>query len=351
MKNYSLKDKIAQMLLVGIWNKEDIPKVIDLVSEHHIGGVILYKALYSNFDEFKDIINNFKKANKYDIPLTIAIDQESGRVNRLPSEFKRFEPLFDLAISNKVIDIYSKATGKVLSELGINMNFAPVLDLKLQKDTHAIGNRAMSSDPDIVTKNGRIICNNFKKYNVIGACKHFPGQGSVVLDSHIFLPYINDYEAIKNKDLLPFKTLIEDNSCDAVMVGHMLIKKKSPIKPTSISKRFIKSELRGKLKFDGLVITDELGMGSIRCFYGEYRSVINAYKAGNDIICIKYYNNYVENLLDKLSKKIDKKTIDNAFNRILKYKKAYQFNDKLVNKVDINYFNKCVDEVNKYINN
>ena len=148
MKELTLKQKLAQMMLVGIPTKDSIEGVLKLIREYSIGGVILYKNNYKDLEELKELIVRLKDANKNNLlPLTIAIDQEGGRVNRLPKEFINSLSLNKMARnSDKDISLFANITSKLLSDLGINMNFAPVLDLKLHSDNHAIGNRAISDD-------------------------------------------------------------------------------------------------------------------------------------------------------------------------------------------------------------
>ena len=235
MKELTLEEKIAQMFLVGIPNKNSIEKVLKLIKEYKIGGVILYRSNYTNLDELKDLITKLKLANKDNkLPLTIAIDQEGGRVNRLPKEFTNSLSLYRMSKNtNEDIKLYANTTSKLLSDLGINMNFAPVLDLKKHQDNHAIGNRAISSDVNKVTEIASIICEQFKTNNVVPVIKHFPGQGSVKMDSHIFLPTIYNYEKIIKEDSVPFKNMI-DNGIDSIMVGHILVLGKSNLHPASI---------------------------------------------------------------------------------------------------------------------
>ena len=356
MKELTLKEKVAQMLLVGIPTKDSIEGVLKLIREYGIGGVILYKNNYKDLEELKELITKLKEANKDNLlPLTIAIDQEGGRVNRLPKEFTNSLSLNKMARnSDKDISLFANTTSKLLSDLGINMNFAPVLDLKLHSDNHAIGDRAISEDVDKVSKVSELLVREYENNNVVPVIKHFPGQGSVKADSHFFLPIIKDYDKILNHDSLPFKNMVE-KGIDSIMVGHILIKGKTSYYPATLSKKFIKEELRDRYNYNNIVMTDELGMRSVCYLYGKKNSIIKAFKAKNDIMCCKYSNNFIEKVIDKVIKNIDKGIIDiNSINssieRISNMKTKYNFNDNTnFENIDIDSYNKVIEELNSNV--
>ena len=347
--DYSLKDKIAQMLLVGIPNKESIPGIINLIKNYHIGGVILYKKDYSSLKEMVYLINKLKEANKGNsIPLTIAIDQEGGRVNRLPAELDNIKSAYRLALDgeDKVLKA-SDLTSKVLNKLGINMNFSPVLDIRSQKDDNGyIGNRAYSNDVDIISKMGSIYVDAHIKNNVMPVIKHYPGHGNINIDSHFFLPVIKDF-SLDRIDLKPFNDLISKN-VPALMVGHIVLSKFTGHKPATLSKEFVNDFIRKESKYEGLIITDELGMRAIRIFYGKYRSMKMAFLAENDIICCKYSKDYVEKCFDILEDISSSINIDYHFNKIVNYKKKYNYSDDPIKEdIDIDRINEEIKIINE----
>lgn len=349
MVELSLREKVAQMLLVGIPNKESIDGVIKLIENYGLGGVILYKNNYSNLDELKDLIIKLKKANKNNkLPLSIAIDQEGGRVNRLPSEFVNSRSLNIMSKKNDDdIRLFAKTSSQLLANLGININFAPVIDLKKHGDNHAIGNRAISDDVNVVTNVAGLIVDEFNKNNVVSVIKHFPGQGSVSADSHFFLPIIKNYDNVLKNDSIPFKNMI-DKGIDAIMVGHIMIMGHTGWFPATLSKSFINKELRRRYNYDNVVMTDELGMRSVSYLYGKKNSIVRAFMASNDIICCKYSNNFIEKVIDSVIKKIDKgiikvEDIDSSIKRIEKMKKKYKFSDKTdFEKINVDKYNKIM---------
>ena len=349
MKN-SYQDMLAQKLLVGIPDKKSITEVFNLIKKYHIGGVILYKSNYDSLDEMLKLTNKLKESNKeYDIPLFIAIDQECGRVNRLPAELNRIKSSYRQCLSGlECVKKASDLTSDILKRVGVNMNFAPVLDIRRQKDDNAfIGNRAFSSNYEDVIKCGKIWCDELINDNIIPVIKHFPGHGSLKTDSHLFLPIIRDFKEDKS-DLKPFKELIKDG-VPALMIGHILIKGMTGLRPATLSRTFITDYVRDKHNYTGLIVTDELGMRAVRTFYGKTNSVLKAYEAGSDVICIKYHPGYIEKLLDKLlnDSNINKEEITNSYERIIKYKKEFKLSDKPLNdKIDVAKANTIINEIN-----
>lgn len=350
--NLTLKEKIAGMLLIGIPNKESINGVLDLIRNYSIGGVILYKNNYDNLSELKCLIKRLKNANKENkLPLTIAIDQEGGRVNRLPCEFINSHSIYRMAKNtSEDIRVFSNISSKLLSNLGINLNLAPVLDLKMHNNNHAIGDRAISNEPNKVIEVSKIIVDEFKNNKVVPVIKHFPGQGSVSADSHFLLPIILDYDKILSKDIKPFEYMI-NNGIDSLMLGHILIKNKTGMYPATLSRKFIKEELRERLNYKNIIMTDEMGMRSVSYLYGKKRSIVKAFYAGNDIICLKYSKNFIGDIIYKVSKKvenniIDIKDINDSINRIITLKEKYKFNDNTYfDNIDIEEYNKIINEL------
>lgn len=347
----SLEEKIGQMFMVGI-NSNDVSCLYNLIEKNKIGGVILYKNNYSSYDELISIVKKLKKSNRNNkIPLFISIDQEGGRVNRMPKEIINIKNVHDLVSLNDIKLIIKSADiiSKMLLKSGINMNFAPVLDIDNNSNSKAFFKRCFSDDRDIVSKYGICYMKQMQDNNVISVVKHFPGHGSSCRDSHFFVPYVKDYQEILNKHIIPFERAIE-NGCDAIMVGHLVIKKFTKGFPASISKEFINNYLRERYNYDGLVITDDIKMGSVNLIY-RFVALEKAFISGSDIILFKY-NDGDEKLINKIVDKVKKNYIDIAninksVDRILKIKKKYKINDNIdFDGCDIEKINKEISKIN-----
>ena len=349
LNELSKEEKIGQMIIVGMDTNYITERIRILIQKYKIGGIILYRKNFSTYDNLIKLINELKKLNKNNkIPLIIAIDQEGGRVNRLPKEFNNL-PSANLIAKQKDIELIKEAssvTSQILSASGFNMNFAPVMDLKSFKDNHAIGDRAYSCDPEIVSQYGMIFMKELQKNNIISVVKHFPGHGATNQDSHFTLSVIKkSYEELEKEDILPFKIAMQ-NGADAMLVGHLMIPEITKTNPASLSKKFIGNYIRKKYRYNKLLITDDLKMRSIRLFYGETRAVKKAFEAGNDIIVFRYKKDKekraIQNLLHLYDKNIGR--VNRSVIRILKEKEKYNVNDEeVIPSININQINEKIN--------
>lgn len=351
IENLSLEEKIGQKLMVGLCAKNTKEIVYDLIVKHKIGGVLVYKDNYKNYEEMIDLINYIKKTNsKFNkIPIFIAIDQEGGRVNRMPPEILNLPSCNKIAKTNDENFVKESASliAKILKKSGINMDFAPVLDIKRFDDNQAIGDRAFCDDKEIVAKFGIDFMKELQKEDVISVIKHFPGHGATKTDSHFMIPIVNKkIEDLENEDEYPFIEAI-NNGADTLLVSHLLIKKISKNKPITMSKKFIKEYLRNK--FDGVIISDDMRMGSLRISYGKYTPIIKAFLAGNDIVLFKYLSN--DKIYKKLHKVVQKdvainKEINESVEKIIKLKEKYNINDNLIKSdLDICKYNEEIKKI------
>ena len=298
------------------------------------------------------VIKRLKEANKNNkIPLFIAIDQEGGRVNRMPSEFNNLKNIYDVSKKDeKLIERHADITGRMLKHLGINMNFAPVLDIYENKKSKVLYKRCFYGNYEDVSRIGRKYIDGLVNTGIIPVVKHFPGHGISAVDSHFITPYVKDYENVLNKHIKPFEEVMA-NGCDAVMVNHLVIKKLTNRLPASISKFFIDECLRKRNNYDGLVITDEINMLGRNIFY-RFNCVEKLINSDSDIVLVKIKDNNNIKIIDKFIKYannnieyIDK--LDKCVDRIIKVKNKYNVNDDiLVDDIDINKFNKEIEQLN-----
>ena len=348
----SFKEKMGQMFIIRMHGKEITDDLIELIRDYHIGGVALYSCNYDSYEEMLNIINELKSINsKYNkTPLIISLDQEGGRVNRLPSEFSNIVSAKKLSKKDEYVKEAGEITGEILNKIGVNMNFAPVLDIQRFNDDHAIGDRCFGDNKDDVLKKGIIMMNALKNNNLIPVVKHFPGHGLVKKDSHIFLPMT--FKNIKEvEDIEPFKEAI-NNGCDAIMVSHIMVRKLDKFNPASLSKKVIKDYLVDELKYKGLIITDDLKMKAVNLFYGYKRSSLKAINAGNDLVLIGASYSNIKKCFSYIIKKATdeiKNNIDLSYKKIIKIKEKFKLSDKLNKKFDINFYNEKIEKLNNKI--
>ena len=350
--NLSLEEKVGQMFMFGV-NSNNIDCLYKLIKNHKIGGVILYKNNYSSYEKLINIIKKLKEANKDNkVPLFISIDQEGGRVNRMPKEIVNIKNIFDLSSlgSAKLIEDSADILSKLLVNSGINMNFAPVLDVYNGTGSNVLYKRCFSDNVDTVSEYGVKYMKKMQDNNLISVVKHFPGHGASSKDSHFFVPYVKNSSEIFNKHIIPFERAI-NNGCDAIMVSHLVIKGVTNHLPASISNEFISRYLRKKYNYEGLIITDDIKMGAVNLFY-RFVALEKAFSSGSDIVLFKY-NDGCEKVINKVVDKVKNNSIDisvinRAVDRILKIKSKYKINDNIeFEGCNIEKINKKIIDINK----
>ena len=209
----TIDEKIGQLLIVGIDGYNIDEKTIKMIQKYHIGGFILFNRNIQDANQTISLINSLKETNESnDIPLFISLDEEGGRVTRLPHEFiktpssKKIGKKDDESITYEI----GKTIGRNVKSLGFNLDFAPVLDIFSNPNNTVIGDRAFGTNPEIVWKHGIQLMNGIKSEDVIPVIKHFPGHGDTTVDSHEDLPFIDkNLGQIENFELIPFKKAIE----------------------------------------------------------------------------------------------------------------------------------------------
>ena len=355
IKNLSLEEKIGQMLMVGFEGNKITQRNIDQIQKYKVGGIILYKRNFDSYDEMINLITQLKELNKVNkIPLFIAVDQEGGRVNRIPKEILNVPSPY-LLVEKLGEDGIKKASliiAEILKKSGYNMNFAPNLDInRYEKNKKVVGDRSFGDNIETITKMGMLQKIIYEENNIIPVIKHFPGHGATQKDSHYFSPKIDiKYEDLLKSDLKPFEAIIK-NGTDCLLVGHLRIKNKNSHTPCSLSKSFISEELRKRFNYNGIIISDDLKMRAIQNFYGYDRAAIKAIQAGNDIIMFRYNSIMekltIESIIHKARKnKIEIEKINSSVEKILNLKEKYHVTDSMpTEKLNIEEINKKIKEL------
>ncbi|MGG7097727.1 beta-N-acetylhexosaminidase [Clostridium sardiniense] len=349
----SLDEKIGQLIIGGFNGYTVDSNTENLIKENHLGGFILFQRNVENSNQLLKLINTLKSLNKGNIaPLFISADEEGGTVTRMPNEIKKLPSNSYIGKINNEDFSYNigKTLGKELNAFGINMDYAPVLDINSNPNNPVIGIRSFGDNKDIVTRLGTRTMEGIKSQNVIPVVKHFPGHGDTSVDSHIGLPVVNcDLKSLNDFELAPFKSAI-DKGADAVMVAHILLPKLDPKYPATLSYNIITDLLRKDIGFDGVVITDDMTMGAIMENYNIGNASVKAINAGADIVlvCHKYEN--IQTAINSIKKAVSDKVItedriDESVYRVLSLKEKYKLTDNKINSVDVNEINKSITDV------
>ncbi len=344
-------------MMIGMESNYVTDRIKKLILEYKIGGIILYRNNFNTYNDLLVLVEELNKINSVNkIPLFIAIDQEGGRVNRMPKEIKnlpaasKIASLHDMSIIKEAANI----TGTILKKSGFNMNFAPVLDIKRFANKHAIGDRCFGENIEDVTKYGIATMKELQKQGIIPVVKHFPGHGATNKDSHFILPIINKkIENLEKEDMKIFEKAIKSGA-DAIMVGHLLIKNVTGMYPASLSRKFIGKYLRKKYKYNGVIITDDLKMKAIRFLYGSKFAIRRAFEAGNDIVVFRFNKNEEEQAINQIIKlvrknKIKQSRINRSVNRVLKLKEKYNLYKFDNSGIDIEKINQRIENIRNLI--
>ncbi len=338
----SLDAKIGQMLMLGFRGlelKPDDPIVQDIV-QRNLGAVVLFgydaalKSWTRNIQSPAQLQALNTSLQKFaQTPLLISTDQEGGIIARLTERFgfppteseKYYGTKNDAALTRSA----AESQGKLLREMGINLNLAPVVDLDLNPTNPIIGKyeRSFSADPNIVTTQALAEIEGYHSQNVLTTLKHYPGHGSSADDSHQgFVDVTNTWQEI---ELEPYRNIVKAGLADAIMTAHIFNSNRDAQYPATLSKKIITGILRDQLGYDGVVISDDMQMGAIRQYFGFEQAIELAIDAGVDILAIA--NNLVYepdaairavSIIKQLVNdgKISEQRIDESYQRIMKLK-------------------------------
>jgi beta-N-acetylhexosaminidase len=286
----SLAIKIGQMIMIGFPGSQVDSLVLREVAAGKAGAVIFFEKNIpptNSYNGLKKIIWSYKKAAT--IPLLVAIDQEGGKVNRLKEKYGFPRSVSATQLGKYPLDsvqFYAESLAGNLAGLGFNVNFAPVVDLKINPINTAIvkPERPFAKDPDSVVLYAREYIKAHRKIGVLTSLKHFPGHGSSTADTHFGVADVTNTWI--PEELKPYQQLIRDGYADAVMSSHIVHKGLDPAAfPGTLSKRVLDSLLRKLLHFDGVVFSDDMHMHAISKQYGWEEAIKRAVNAGIDVLC------------------------------------------------------------------
>jgi beta-N-acetylhexosaminidase len=273
----TLEEKVGQLFIFGFWGTEPDYYITKMIQERYIGGVILLGYNIGNPQELKSLTTDLQELSK--TPLFISIDQEGGVVSRIkPPMVKEIIPQTDITSYEQGYTI-AKNRGEELKGYGINMNFAPVVDVINSKDSF-LYNRVFRNN---TLELSEAMIKGYEDSGVIPVVKHFPGHSNDSEDPHDTLSKVNSSREDIESNLSIFKSLFQETNTSAVMIGHILFPKISE-DPASLSKVFVTDILRNELGFKGISITDDIQMKALTKNYDIKKSTLMAILAGNDVL-------------------------------------------------------------------
>lgn len=284
-KNLSQDEKLGQLFIVALYTNKgenEISNVRNIVVKEKIGGLIL---MQDDAAREINLVNEFQQKSK--VPLMIGMDAEWGLYQRIATAHKFPWAMTLGAIQDKnLIHQMSAKIAEDCHRMGINWDFAPVVDVNTNPDNPIIGNRSFGSQVSNVVSSASAYARGLQDNNILAAIKHFPGHGDTSTDSHLDLPVIShNLDRLNTVELAPFKALMKEG-IGGVMVAHLYVPALESGKgiPASVSKNIITGVLKEKLGYKGLIITDALNMNAVAGKYKPGELDAMAFKAGNDIM-------------------------------------------------------------------
>jgi beta-N-acetylhexosaminidase len=340
----SLDIKIGQMILIGFPGTEVDSAVLNEVKQGKVGSIIIFEKNIpptNSFVALKKITWTYQHASP--IPLFICIDQEGGRVNRLKDKYGFPKSITAEAMGKAgtldSVRFYAEATASTLAGLGINLNFAPVVDLASNPTNPIIAKygRAFSANEDSVALLAKEFIKQHHKMGVLTSLKHFPGHGSSKDDTHLGIADVtNTWE---DRELKPYQSLIDSGYADAVMTSHIVNKQLDKnAYPGTLSADILTGILRNRLRFNGVIFTDDMQMHAIAKNYGLEESIKLAINGGVDIMT--FSNNIsgseertvdrVHHIIRSMVQRgdISRSRIDESYKRIMHLKSKLNTKDR-----------------------
>lgn len=324
MEKMSLEEKVGQLFLV----RYDVWSCKEQIKNYYPGGYVLFAKDFEDHTKatIKNELDSNQKLSK--IPMIFSVDEEGGYVTRV-SRFSQFrsekflssQHYYSVGGYEKLKEI-EEEKAKLLLSLGLNMNLAPVADVSTNVNDF-IHIRTFGKDAN---ETSTFISNmvTYAKDSGISSClKHFPGYGNNV-DTHTGSAYDKrSYETFTSSDYLPFISGIKAG-VPSIMVSHNVMESVDSTYPASLSKKVITGELRDKLNFSGIVITDDLAMSAVKSYVTEGSAAVLAINAGNDMIITSDFETMFKEVLKAVNSGIiEQETINNAVRRIIAWKHAY----------------------------
>ena len=328
------KELIGQMVMIGFTGTQDMDEdSIKLMQEYSVGSVLLFGWNTETFAQTEALLENVNAHNPGDIPVLVGIDLEGGSVVRFKGQWNpallSAQLLGEKNDPQLVRDQYQRI-GEQLKSIGIDINFAPVLDIAHNPSETFLGTdkRMFGSDPDIVAPLVSQAVLGLHDSGVAALGKHFPGHGDTADDSHETLPVIDaTLEEMQGYALVPFQAAI-DAGLDAMLVAHLSYPNLDGEYVTSVSPAVITGLLREQMGFDGVVFSDDMRMQGLRQHYSVGEGAVLHILAGGDVVLIGKYYDLQKEVLDSLIKAVEdgvitRERLEESVYRILTMKMKY----------------------------
>ncbi|RKP52962.1 glycoside hydrolase family 3 protein [Cohnella endophytica] len=333
MKTLTLREKIGQLIVAGFPAPSLTEDLKRLIRDYKIGNVILFSHNIENKQQLRSLCDELQSSitEHTGYPALISIDQEGGRVTRLPADASNVPGAMAIASTGRPENAYAagRLTARELRALGVNFNLAPVLDINNNKLNPVINVRAYGDTAETVETYGLQMMNGLRDGGVLTAVKHFPGHGDTAVDSHLGLPTIDKtLEELLELELKPFQAAI-DAGAEGLTIAHILYPRIEPERvPATMSRAIVTDLLKMKMGYRGLVISDCLEMDAIKKYYGTANGALGALQAGVHQVFVSHSAQLVIETVETIenavaSGELAMSVLDEAVQEVLRWKEKY----------------------------
>jgi beta-N-acetylhexosaminidase len=304
-----------------------------LIREYGVGSVILFARNVAEPEQVAELVRELQawaRDSAHPLPLLVAVDQEGGRVARLRAPWTVWPPLRALGRleSEDLARRMGEALAAELKACGIACDFAPVVDVDTNPRNPVIGDRSFGDDPELVGRLGAAMIRGLQESGVVACAKHFPGHGDTEIDSHLALPSVDHSRSrLEDVELRPFRKAIEAGVA-TIMTAHVVVRDLDDRLPATLSPVVIDELLRKKMKFDGVIVSDDLEMKAVADHWPYRQSAVLAAQAGCDLLPVcRSHEAQVETVEALIrgveSEAISWKAMDAACDRIRRLKERF----------------------------
>ena len=357
METMTTEQKVGQLLVTGIEGTQPGEDAVQAIQTAQVGGIILFGRNVESASQLVELTNGLKELNGDAVPLFLGVDQEGGRVDRMPPEVDRTPSAGQVGQSenwNEMGAAYGTLLSAECAAFGFNLDFAPCLDIWSNPENTVIGDRAFGGDWETVSDFGFYAVQAMEEAgNVVPVVKHFPGHGDTSTDSHVDLPVVDKtLDDLRQGELAPFDMALSGeywgepkmDPAPAVMVAHILMTQIDPDLPASLSPKVVTGLLRQEMGYEGMVCTDDLTMGAISNTYSMGEAAVMAVEAGCDLLLVCHGADNLTAARDALLEavetgRISQERLDESVYRILSVKQSYGLTSDLVPEPDLEALN------------
>lgn len=291
---------IAQLFTVGFHGTTPSRELEELL-RRGVGGVILFARNIEGPAQVLELTRSIKRLAKR--PVFVAVDQEGGRVRRLRTGFTDLPPMRALGVGGDAVLAreVGRLLGRELGAVGLDVDFAPVIDVDTNPQNPVIGDRALSSDPQVVAELGAALVQGLQSEGVAACAKHFPGHGDTEQDSHVTLPrLVHGVERLERVELVPFQRVIAAEVA-SIMTAHVVLDALDAEFPATLSPVVLGQWLRQRLGFDGVVFSDDLEMAAIAARFEPGEAAVRALGAGVDNLLVCHSAGAAHAMIDSIA--------------------------------------------------